>query len=488
MKRTIYSFQQRVCLVCRTSVFALAAFWVAFSAPVAVSAETLQDALLSAYRKNPQLDAERSNLRATDEGVAGARSNYRPSIVVEGNAGAQHVKTTTDDNVGTRNEGTSYPADYGVGLNQRLFDGSRSHTLNAAQDIVRGQREALRSAEQSILLSAVTAFMNVVRDTAIVKLRENNVRVLSRELSATQDRFEVGEVTRTDVAQSRARSAQAVSDLELARANLKSSRANYEQVIGNPPTRLSEPKPPYNILPKSLVETQRRAERESPGVLKALYEEQAALHNVNEEAGRLLPTLDMNATYRNDYSGGGDSPVLRNESSIITGKLSIPLYQKGLVSSEIRKAKQEHIRALQLVQQARNEAREDAISAWAQLAASRAQLSSTQSQVEASRIALSGVREEEKVGQRTLLDVLDAEQELLDAEVLLVSNRRDLVVNAYTILSVMGRLTAKDLKLTSQLYDPEANYNTVQGKWFGISITHANGQQEHFEAETKRQK
>ncbi|MEO1608477.1 MAG: TolC family outer membrane protein [Pseudomonadota bacterium] len=442
-------------------------------------AETLREALLSAYRKNPQLDAERSNLRATDEDVAIARSNYRPSIGLSGDVSAQKQNTSPDITSGDR---TTYPAGYSLSLNQQVLSGTRGHTVNLTEANLRAGRETLRSTEQTILLNAVTAYMNVVRDTAIVELRENNVRVLSRDLKATQDRFSVGEVTRTDVAQSRARRSQSVSDLELARANLKSSRANYEQVIGHPPGSLSEPEPPYSILPKTLPEATRRAELENPNVLTAFHVEQARYHDVKANAGQLLPTFDVDATYSNRYSGGGDLSTTQTETGTVTGTLRVPLYQRGLVSAEVRQAKQQHIRAMQLLEQERNEAREAAISAWAQLTASRAQLNSTQSQVEASRIALSGVREEEEVGQRTLLDVLDAEQELLDSQVLLISNRRDLVVNAYTVLSTVGGLTAEGLRLTAQPYDAEANYNAIKRKWYGISITHSNGKREYFQA------
>jgi outer membrane protein len=448
-------------------------------------AETLHDALRSAYKRNPQLDAERANLRATDEAVPQAMSNYRPSLNFSADASVQRSNISPDGTAvgGARGDGTSYPAGYSLSLNQQIFRGGRTqNAVNAAEATVRAGRETLRNTEQTVLLDAVTAFMNVVRDTAIVKLRENNVRVLSRDLKATQDRFSVGEVTRTDVAQSRARRAQAVSDLDLARANLKASRANYEQVVGHVPQSLREASPPYRLLPKSLEVARQRAEQENPTVVAALYNEQAARYNVDEIAGELLPTFNIDASYSNRYSGGGDLSTTQTETGIVTGTLSVPLYQRGAVSSRVRQAKHLHVRTMQLVEQARTRSREALIAAWAQLNASRAQLRSTTSQVEANGIALSGVREEEKVGQRTLLDVLDAEQELLNSQVALVSNRRDLVVNAYTVLAATGRLTAQDLGLMSRIYDPEAHYSEIRRKWYGISITHSDGRREHFQA------
>lgn len=478
----MHGFQSRLAHVLRVFTFACVA-----SLSVTVSAETLNQSLLSAYRKNPQLDAERSSLRATDETVNQARANYRPLLAASGAASVQESKTTFDrPNVSFFPDGTSYPAEYSVTLNQQIFRGFRTrNATNKAEANVLAGREALRATEQTVLFNAIQAFMNVVRDTAIVKLRDNNVRVLSRDLRATQDRFSVGEVTRTDVAQSRARRAQAVSDLELARANLKSSRANYQQVVGYSPRRLQEPKIPNYLLPKSLAEIRKRAEQESPNVVGALYNEQAALYNVKEISGEFLPTFEIDATYNSAYRGGGDNTTQHSQTGIVTGTLTVPLYQRGAVSSRVRQAKHQHVQQMKLVEQARNEARETAISAWAQLSASRAQLRSTTSQVEANGIALSGVREEEKVGQRTLLDVLDAEQELLNSQVSLVSNRRDLIVNAYNVLAAIGRLTAKDLRLTSKAYDPKANYGKVRRKWFGISITHADGKTEHLRAEDR---
>ncbi|MGI9426582.1 MAG: TolC family outer membrane protein [Hyphomicrobiaceae bacterium] len=445
-----------------------------------VSAETLRQALRSAYKTNPQLDAERANLRATDEGVPQAQSNYRPLVTFSADSSVQQSHIDPPSPL----EGRSYPAGYGFNLNQQVFRGFRTtNAVNAAEANVRAGRETLRSTEQSVLLDGVTAYMNVVRDTAIVRLRENNVRVLSRNLKATQDRFSVGEVTRTDVAQSRARRAGSVSDLDLARANLKTSRANYERIIGHVPGRLVSAQEPARALPKSLVATRRRAERENPSVVAALYLEQAARYNVDEIAGELLPTFNVDASYSNRYTGGGDVATTQTETGVLTGTLTVPLYQRGLVSSRVRQAKHTHVQRIQQVEQARTEVRELAIAAWSQLNASRAQLRSALSQVEANRIALSGVREEEKVGQRTLLDVLDAEQELLDSQVTLVTIRRDVIVNAYTVISSTGRLTAHDLGLSAEIYDAEAHYHDVRRKWFGISITHRDGRREHVNVE-----
>ena len=475
-----YASPARYIGACSASAFV--AISVAVVPHGVANGETLRDALRSAYRYNPQLDAERANLRATDEGVPQAKSNYRPLVSFSADSAIAQENTSPD----TADEGRSYPAGYSINLNQQIFRGFRTrNAVNAAEARVRAGRETLLSTEQSVLLSAVTAYMNVVRDVAIVRLQENNLRVLSRELKATLDRFKVGEVTRTDVAQSRARRDGAVSDLALARVSLKASRANYERIIGHKPGRLVDAPPPYRLLPKNLQEVRRRAERETPDVVAALYNEQAARYDVNEVAGELLPTVNLDASYSNRYTGGGSSSTIQTETGTVISTLTVPLYQRGTVSSRVRQAKHVHVRAIQLVEQARTIARENAIAAWAQLNGSRVQVKAARSQVAANQAALAGVRGEEKVGQRTLLDVLDAEQELLNSQVDLVSVRRDLVVNAYTVLSTIGRMTAQDIKLASRIYDPEAHHSEVRRKWFGISITHGDGRREHIQVGDK---
>jgi len=444
-------------------------------------AETLRGALRSAYRTNPDVEAERANLRATDETVPQAKSNYRPSLTFEADAGVESSRSRTS----TESAGTRNPRGYAFSANQQVFRGFRTiNAVNEAEANIRAGREVLRSTEQTVLLAAVTAYMNVVRDQAIVRLRENNVRVLTRNLKATRDRFEVGEVTRTDVAQSQARQSGAVSELDLARANLRSSRANYQRVIGGVAGVLREPIVPNTFLPKTLQMAMRLAQQEHPDVVGALYLEQAARYVVDQVLGELLPTFDIDASYTHRYDSSLSSR--ESEAGTVVGTLRVPLYQRGLVSSRVRQAKHLHVRQLQLVQKARKEAREEAIAAWSQLRAAEAQLISDVSQVRASRIALNGVREEEKVGQRTLLDVLNAEQELLNAQVSEVTDRRNLIVNAYRVIASVGRLTAHDLKLNSKIYDNEAHYDEVRQKWWGISITRPDGHTERFNFWNKR--
>jgi outer membrane protein len=352
--------------------------------------------------------------------------------------------------------------------------------VNEAEANVRAGREDLRSEEELVLFEAVTAYMDVVRDQAVVRLQENNVKVLTRELKATQDRFAVGEVTRTDVAQAQARRAGAVSQLDAARANLKGSRATYERVIGNSPSNVVDPGAPTRYLPKSINEALAIADQENPRTIAALYREQAGKYRVSTIRGELLPSLDLEAGW---FEGFDRSKIQsQQEGGTVLGRLSIPIYQGGEVSARVRQAKHEHVALLQVIEQVRTEVRERAIQAWSQYQAAIAQVQSDRTQVEANQTALTGVREEEKVGQRTLLDVLNAEQELLNSQVDLVTDERNLVVAAYGLVAAIGRLEAYRLDVASKVYAPEVHYQEVRRKWYGLSITHEDGRREHFDA------
>ena len=455
-----------------TSVVALVmAAGVSLSGPA--NADTLKQALNAAYKSNPKLDAARATLRATDEEVPRALSGYRPNVAASADIGVQR----TDSKPSSTQNGETHPKGYNINATQPLFRGFRTiNTVREAEAIVRAGRETLRAQEQTVLLEAVTAYMDVVRDQSLVRLRENNVTVLSRELKATQDRFAVGEVTRTDVAQSESARATAVAALDLARANLKSSRASYERVVGRPPSNLAEPRLPEKILPKNVNEVTSVATQEHPNVVGALYREQAARHTVDKIWGELLPTLQLEANYTKRFEPSRVTD--ESETSSLVGRLNVPIYQGGEVHARVRQAKQTHLSRLQEVEQFRTETNSAAISAFSQLQATRARLESDRIAVNASQVALNGVREEEKVGQRTLLDVLNAEQALLNAQVTLVTDQRDLVVGAYTVIGTIGRLNAEALGLGSEVYDAEAHYSDVRRNWWGISITHADGRRE----------
>ena len=459
-------------------------------------AESLRNALASAYRYNPRIDAERARLRATDENVPQALSGYRPRLNGSADIGIEdnRVRLRRESagqaqfapgvgSVGggsTRSGDTIYPRGYRIDLQQNIFDSFQTrNAVSEAEASVRAGREILRDVERQVLLDAVTAYMDVVRDQAVVRLRQNNVEVLSRELQATQDRFDVGEVTRTDVAQAQARRAGSVSNLDLARANLKTSRANYQRVVGNPASNLQVPRVPDNYLPNSLDDALAIGRNENPIVIAALYTEQGARHTVERIRSELLPNVTLEAGYSNRFHTSSD--VAETENAFVTGRLNVPIYQGGEVSSRVRAAKHTHVSRIQEIEDARTQVRQEVVAAWSQLQAAEAQLESDGTQVSANRVALNGVREEEKVGQRTLLDVLNAELELLNSQVQLETTQRNLIVAAYALLSAIGRLDAANLGVASHVYDAEEHYFEVRRKWWGVSITHEDGRHEHLD-------
>jgi outer membrane protein len=441
---------------------------------VEASAESIRQALAATYKYNPRLDAERARLRASDEEVPRALSGYRPNITGTADTGFQR----TDSKPASTTTGETHPHGYGVSFIQPIFRGFRTiNTVRQAEATLRAARENLRTIEQSVLLEAVTAYMDVVRDQSLVRLRENNVTVLSRELKATQDRFAVGEVTRTDVAQAEAQRAAAVAALDLAKANLKISSGNYLRTVGTQPNNVVPPSVPDKLLPKSQPEVNAITSQESPAVIQAQYQEQAARHAVDTIWGELLPTVQLEGNYTRRYEPSRTTD--ETQTTTLIGRLNVPIYAQGEVHARLRQSKHTHVSRLQEIERVRTEAIATANAAYSQLVAVRARLVSDKIGVEASQTALNGVREEEKVGQRTLLDVLNAEQALLNAQVTLVTDQRDLIVQSYTVLQAIGRLNNEYLELTSASYDPEAHYFEIRKNWFGVSITHADGRREH---------
>ncbi len=430
------------------------------SAPA--SAQTLNEALIQTYQSNPTLSAARAELRATNERVPQALSNWRPLVELEGSGGKAY-----DDNV--RPTGTSdgrSPASGELVVTQPLYRGGRTVAgTQRAENEVLAQRARLESTEQDVLTNAVTAYADVWRDQSVLALNINNEQVLNRQLEATQDRFDVGELTRTDVAQSESRLSSATADRIGAEGNLSSSRATFENVIGVYPQRLDQPPLPSE-LPNSLEEVVSAAESANPRVLATSYDERAAQRSVREVEGELLPSVNLQGSV--GYQHERSSRTNEGSSAEVLAIVSVPLYQQGSVSSRVRESKQVASQRRLLVREALRQAREDAISAWESLLTARAQIAALLQSVRANEIALEGVRQENAVGARTVLDVLDAEQELLDAQVGLVSAQRDEIVASYQVLSAVGRMTAADLRLNTAVYDPESDYREVREKWFGL--------------------
>ena len=360
-------------------------------------------------------------------------------------------------------------------LTQPLFEGFQNlNAIRQAKSTVQAAREALRTVEQTVLLDAATAYVNVVRDIAIVRLRENDVTVLTEQLKATKDRFDVGEVTRTDVAQAEARRAESLATLAAAQANLKTSRAAYEQIIGHPPGNLVTPPSIRRLLPSTLNEAMTLGDGENPIILAAVYNEEASLYAVQQIMGELLPQVTLEAQYQerggflNTPDVPGDPDLLEEDTATVTGRLNVPLYQGGGVAARVRQAKETNNQLKKEVEDARLRVHADVIANWGILQSSGPAITSAQAAVSANKIALTGVREEEKVGQRTTLDVLDAQRELLNSQIGLVTALRDRIVSEYSIYAAIGRMDAQTLGLPVPYYDPLEHYDIVKNKWIGL--------------------
>ncbi|WP_230532181.1 TolC family outer membrane protein [Microvirga roseola] len=430
-----------------------------------VSAETLESALARAYGNNPELNAQRASVRATDENVARAKSGYRPRVNASADIGRSFSEY--DRGAGGSNVNRLTPRGVGVEIEQSIFNGGR--TLNAvrqAESAVLGSRETLTNTEQNTLFDAATAYMNVLRDTAILDLQRNNVEVIDEQLRQTQDRFNVGEVTRTDVAQAEARLAASRSQASLAEANLRTSIAQYRQVVGVEPRQLAPGRPLDRLLPRSLEAAIRIAIESHPAIKAALHSVDVAELQVKIEQGALAPQVGVAGSVQQRYDNqiSGDNAL----SASITARLTVPIYDGGAAYASTRQAK-ETVGQRQLeADSIRDQVRAATASAWGQLEAARAQIAAAQAQIDAAETALSGVREEARVGQRTTLDVLNAQQELLSARVNLIQAQRDRVVASYAVVQAMGRLTSRALGLAVNHYSPTIHYEQVKDLWGGL--------------------
>jgi TolC family type I secretion outer membrane protein len=425
----------------------------------AQAVDTLNDALAKAYNNNPQLQAARAQLRATDEGVPQAKSGWRPTVTANGDVGEAWANNRPGE------EGTFQPRGVNLQVTQPLYTGERTPSaLRQAESLVLAQRSVLTSAEQTVLLTAVTAYMNVVQAVAVLELNRNQEAVIRRDLEATQTRFQVGELTRTDVAQAESRLAGATAARIQSEGQLAAARAAYANVIGENPGTLEQP-PPLAALPTSEEETISGSE-DAPTVTAAKYNEQAARDGIDVAFSQIMPFLSLvGAAGTNDETS---APNNGQDSASIMLQLTVPLYQAGLPAADVRQSKQVAGQRRQELENQRRAAIQSAVESWQALVTARAQIQSFVSQVEATKVALEGVRLEANVGARTVLDILDAEQEYLNAQVSLVGAKRDEVVAAYSVEAAVGRLTARDLELPVEYYDVEAYYNEVHDKFWGF--------------------
>lgn len=432
-----------------------------------VRAETIFEALGEAYKSNPDLQAQRAYLRSVDENVAIAQSGYRPSIDLVGSYGETHNNNDQD------NTDRGYDASIiGAQITQPIFNGlSTYHSVKAADSNVRAEQYNLSNYEQMIFLNASEAYLNVVRDAAIVDLQKSNEKLLQKQLDETIERFNVGELTRTDVAQSKASLSQATANRISAEGNLQVSRAIYQQVIGKQPENLTEPDNIHEFLPATFEQALNYTLNNNYEILSAKKALEASEYKVKANYGALMPQIAAVgevAKTKNDprYKGLDDGTVDGVEFSI---NMTIPLYDAGEDRAKIRQSKYNKWQAYEQVLSAERGAVSDITSYWESMVANDAMIKALQDQVKANEIALDGVRKEEALGNRTILDVLNAFQTLLDSKVEVVTVRREYYLSAMQIMQAMGKLTAENLKLNVGLYHPKEYYKETKGKWLSLS-------------------
>ena len=430
----------------------------------AASADTLREALVSAYNTNPTLTTQRETLRATDATVAIAKAAGRPQV--SATVGVNRTITQSGVLVST---GKGPNLSVGVDVSYPLFNGgSVRNSVRAAETRVEAGRATLAAVEGDVFTQAVAAYMDVIRDRSVVELNQNNVRVLETNLQATRDRFEIGDLTRTDVAQSEARLQLGRSQLAGAQGQLIASEATYRQVIGHPPGQLAPP-PPLPPLPTTSDEAVKIALANNPDLVATARQAIASGYDVNVARASRLPTLSVvgSETYVNNLAHNGPSGFPNTGAETSVGlSARVPIFQGGLPAARIRQAQAQQGQALETVVGTERAVVQTARAAFANYEASQRQIQAQTVAVQANQLALEGARAEQSVGTRTVLDVLNAEQELLNSQVSLVTAKRDAYVAGFQLLNAMGQAEAQDLGLDGgPLYDPLGNYRRVANNW-----------------------
>lgn len=431
-------------------------------------AANLSEVMSYTYEKSSTINANRAAVRATDEGVAKAKSGYRPSVIGTGSVSRTHSKSIFDEdyNGGVTQKVYQNPNSVGISFVQPVFSGlSTYNTVEAAKHTVESARADLENTEQSILLDAVSVYMNVLRDRAVLDLQIKNEKVLAEHLSSYKKRFQAGELTRTDVAQSEARLSGAKAARISAEGQLKVSNANYLNVVGlDPEKQMADVNESTISLPASLDEVLSLALKDNPKIKAAEYASKSADKMVSASKGALSPSVDVRAT-----AGKMHNTNFADRTDVweVSANMNVPLYQSGGEYATIREAKQRANQYRILVRKITNNVRAEATNAWENYTATKAQIKAVEAQIKASKIALEGVIREAKVGSRTVLDVLDAEQEHLDNQVALVKIHRDEIVAAHALLAAIGKLNPTDLNLSVSAYNPNDYYEAVANKWFG---------------------
>ena len=457
------------------AIVRIAAMALAFAgATSGHAADTIEGSLVKAYQNNPQLNAQRASVRATDESVPQALSGYRPRVSLNASVAEQYLDSlsVTPTATGSSNlalAGFNTTRSFGGTLNQTFFNGFQTaNRTRSAESNVSSAREGLRVLEQTVLLAAATIYMDYLRDSAIVEVQRSNVRVLEQTLKQTQDRFNVGEVTRTDVAQSQAQLAAGQTQQTTAESNLVTTRANFRRIIGSEPAAPAPGSPVDRFLPSTLPTAVETGLLENPNVTAAMFGIDVAFLNVKVNEGALFPTLQGVLSISQAYDT--TLTLRRSLTGSVGAQLTVPVYQGGSEYALIRQSKETLAQQRLNLDQVRDQTRATVVQAWGQLQAAKAQVASAQSQVSASETALNGVREEARVGQRTTLDVLNAQQALVNARVAMVTAQHDRVVASYSVLAAIGRLSPAVLGLATVIYDPSVHYHQVRDAWGGVRI------------------
>lgn len=454
--------RHRAVFACPPSLSPITAFLgisIALTSSISAQAQSLEEALTAAYLSNPEIEAQRAAVRATDELVSQALSGWRPTLQITSTASLTDVKSSS----GNGNVNTTSNA---ITIDQNLYEGGATlANTRRAERLVRVERATLSTVEQDVLLSAATAYTTLLNDLAVLELAVQNENRLRRQLRATQDRFEVGEVTRTDVAQAEASVAGAISDRVRAAGTIEASRAAFRNVINLEPESLIPPDPLKN-LPADEAEAQQQAESLNPNILAAEFNLAAAKEDVDVAESSLYPRLSVNGELNYTDEPSVSVPFQREAS--IAATLAVPLYQGGGEYSLVRQSKQTVQQRQADLDAVFRSVREEVTAAWQAMVTARSSITSITEQVRAAEIALDGSRQEALVGQRTTLDVLDQENDLFQAEVDLVSAQRDEIVASYRLKAAVGALRVEEIDLPVKPYDVEANYKDVRGRWFGL--------------------
>lgn len=422
-------------------------------------AETIFDAMAAAYSNNATLNASRAGARATDENVPIAKSALRPQVSAD-----LGVSATTTDDTGELSAGS-----FGINIDQTIFDGFQTkNNVLAAESQVRASQQNLENETQNTLFDAAAAFMDVLRDRQIAALRGKNMAFLEEQVRSARARFQVGEGTRTDVAQAEAQRAGAMAALTAAKANVKSSEAVYQRVTGAVPGKLVAAKAAVKFMPKSIAAAYAMAESNHPAISASKFSADARGFNLKATEGQLLPSLTGRLRVESSASDSSSIGTRNDDSASVSAQMRIPLYQGGRVAAQVRQGKEQLSQARLQIDATQDSVRAAVASSWTSYEAAVASLSASREQIDAAQVALNGLIAERDVGQRTTLDVLNGQSSLVTAQIDQINAQRNVVVASYAVLSAIGSLTPETVGLNVARYNPDDNFQAVKDKWFGL--------------------